>query len=137
PRTEHSDVLDDVRREDDDAILRELGEQMVEAEALLGIEARRGLVDDDEPRIPRNRLRDAEALAHAARIALHRALRRVAQVHALEELGRELLHPLGRGHALQLEEMREHRLPAQVRIEAELLRQVSEPWPEGLRPAQR
>ena len=57
---------------------RQLGEQVVEAQALLGIEPGGGLVDDDEPRIAGDRLGDAEPLAHAARVALDRALRREA-----------------------------------------------------------
>ena len=71
-------------------------EQVVEAQALLGIEAGGGLVDDDEARIAGDRLRDAEALAHAARVALHRALGGEGEVHALEQLADELLASLRR-----------------------------------------
>ena len=53
--------------------LGELGEQVAEAHALLGVEARGRLVDDDERRVVEQRLRDADALAHAAREAAERA----------------------------------------------------------------
>ena len=87
-RAQHRDVLDDVRREQHDAVLGELGEQVVEAQPLLGVEPGGRLVDDDEARIAGDRLRDAEPLAHAARVGLDRALAPRTQVHALEQLGR-------------------------------------------------
>ena len=49
-RGDRLDVRDDVRREDDDAPLRDLGEQVAEAHALLGIEADGRLVHDHELR---------------------------------------------------------------------------------------
>jgi hypothetical protein len=57
PRAERGDVVDDVGREEDDAADGELGEEPVEPLPLLGIEAGRRLVDDDDPRIAGDRLR--------------------------------------------------------------------------------
>jgi hypothetical protein len=42
------DVVDDVCRQDHDGLLTDLAEEIEEAHALGGIEARGGLVDDDE-----------------------------------------------------------------------------------------
>ena len=47
-RTQVGHVLDDVRREDHDHVLADLGQQVEEAVALLGIEAGGRLVDDDQ-----------------------------------------------------------------------------------------
>ena len=73
-------VLDDVRGEDDDAVLAELAEQVEEAHALGRIEAGRGLVDDDQLRVAEQRDGDAEALPHAARVAAQLLLAHVPQV---------------------------------------------------------
>ena len=58
------DVLDDVRREDHDAVLTDLAEQVEEADALLRVEPGRRLVDDDQLRVAdaaRRRRRGAAA----------------------------------------------------------------------------
>ena len=75
-----------MRREDDDAPLRDLGQQVAKAHALLRVEADGRLVDDDELRIAEQRLRDADALAHAAGVAAEAAVRRAVQVGQLEQL---------------------------------------------------
>src|SRR5678816_3614860 len=104
------------------ALLGELGEQPVEAVALFGIETRGGLIDNDEPRIARDRLRDAESLTHAPGILFHLAPGGVSEVHALEQRGRELLSLLAAGDALELEEVLEHGLAGQMREKPEVLR---------------
>ena len=68
-RAELTDVVDDVRRQDDDAVLSELGEQIQKAHALFGVEPGRRLVDDDQAGITEQCDRDPEPLAHAARKA--------------------------------------------------------------------
>ena len=45
------DVGDDVGREDHDPFAREVGEEVAEAHALLGVEAGGRLVDDQQPRV--------------------------------------------------------------------------------------
>src|SRR5208337_3728407 len=57
------DVGDNVRGEDDDALARKLGEEIAEADALLGIEASSGFIHDEELRVIEKSLRDADALA--------------------------------------------------------------------------
>ncbi len=52
-RAEHRHVLHDVRGEEHDPVAGQLGEEPVEAEPLLGIEAGGRLVHDDEPRVAR------------------------------------------------------------------------------------
>src|SRR5271154_3889004 len=60
-------VRDDVGRENDDNILADGAQQVMETNALLRVEAGSRLIDDDEPGIAQQRLRDAETLAHPAR----------------------------------------------------------------------
>jgi len=129
---EDRDVLDDVGREDDDPVGRELGEQPVEPEPLLGIETGGRLVDDDQPRVSRDRLGETEALAHASREPLHLPVGREAQVHPVEKLGGERLRTVLAVDPLELEQMAEHRLAGEVRVEPELLREVSEARPDLL-----
>jgi hypothetical protein len=131
-RAEDRDVLDDVRRQQHDAPLGELREDVVETQPFLGIESRRRFVDDDQPRIAGDRLRDPEALAHPARVALDLALRGEREVHAPEQLVAEFLDAARSTHALQSQEVREHRASGQVRIEAEVLREIAEFLPHAL-----
>jgi hypothetical protein len=58
-----------VRRQDHDAVLAELREQVEKANTLGGIETGGGLVHDDERRVAEQCDRNAEALAHAAGVA--------------------------------------------------------------------
>ena len=67
PRAQIGHVIDDVDRQDHDHALADLGQQVVEPIALLRVEPRGRLVDDDQLGPADQRLRDAEALAHAAR----------------------------------------------------------------------
>ena len=80
PRAQLADVLDDVRGEDDHAVLAQLAEQVQEAHALGRVEAGGRLVDDDEPRVAEQRHRDAEALPHAAGEAAELLLAHVPEV---------------------------------------------------------
>ena len=59
---------------------------MAEADALLGIESRGGLVHDDEVGMVDERLGDAEPLFHAAGEAADGAIRDGVEVHRLEHL---------------------------------------------------
>ena len=58
------DVRHDVRREDHDAAVRDLREQVSESHALLGIEADRRLVHDHELRSPRSAWRSRRSGVH-------------------------------------------------------------------------
>jgi hypothetical protein len=66
-RAKVRDIVDDVGGENDNGSVADLGEQVEKAIALFRIEAGRGLVDDQQAGSTDQRLRDAEALAHAAR----------------------------------------------------------------------
>ena len=78
-------VIDDVGGEDDGAVAAQGGEQVQEAIALGGVQAGRGLVDNDEAGIAEQRLRDAEALLHAAGIGGEGLLANVPQIGLLEQ----------------------------------------------------
>ena len=80
------DVLDDMRREQDDRVCCDVSEDTMEPVALGGIEPGGGLVDDDEPRRAEQREGDAESAQHAARVGRDGTLARVAEVDALEQL---------------------------------------------------
>jgi len=55
------------------------------------------------------------------------------EIDALEQFLGQRLQALGRGDALELQEVQQHLLAGEVRIEAELLRQVAEPRAHPLR----
>ena len=78
-------VIDDVRREDDGDIAADRGQQIEKAVALGRIESGGGLVDDDQPRIGEQRLRDAEALLHAAGVGRQRLLAHVPEIRLLQQ----------------------------------------------------
>jgi hypothetical protein len=84
-RAEIRHVFDDVRRQDHDDALTDLGEQIQKAVALLRIETSGRLVDDDQLRIPDQRLRDAEPLAHAAGKPGEHLLANAPQVGSMKE----------------------------------------------------
>ena len=78
-------------------------------------------------------LRDAESLAHAAGVVLDLSLRRVREVHALEQRRGERARLLPARDALELQQVLEHRFAGEVREEPEVLRQVAEHRPERVR----
>ena len=84
-RAKLRDVFDDVRGENDDDFVADRREQIEEAVALFGIETRGRFVDDDELRLADQRLRDAEALAHAAGISGERFLAHLPEIHLVEQ----------------------------------------------------
>ena len=78
-------VVDDVRGEDDDDVLADLGEQVQEAVALFRIQTGGRLIDDDQRGVADQRLRDAEPLAHAAREPRQRVVPDVPQVDLVQQ----------------------------------------------------
>ena len=70
------DIGDDVRGEDDDAFSRQIREQVAEADALFGVEPDGGFIDDEQLRVVEQRLGDADALLHPARVSAQRPLAR-------------------------------------------------------------
>ena len=99
-------VRDDVRREDDDPLAGQLGQQIAKAHPLLRIEPRRRLVHDEQLRIVQQRLGDADPLLHPAGIAPQRTLAHLDQTKYLEQLvnalsGQLAVEPLDGGQVLQ------------------------------------
>jgi hypothetical protein len=131
-RAQVGDVLDDMCGQDHHHAFADLGEQVEEAVAFLRIESRGGLVDDHQARIADQRLGNAEALAHAAGVGAELALAHVPQVHLaqqrLDQFAPFALH----GDALEHGEVFQHRLGRDLRIHAELLRQIAEQAAGGL-----
>ena len=119
-------VLHDVGAQDHHHVLADLREQVVEAVALAGIKTGRGLVHDDELRLTDERLRDAEALLHAAAEAGDPALTVLPQVHLLQEGLHQRLALAVVHHALQQGDVVQHVVRAHPRVHPELLRQVAE-----------
>ena len=66
-RTQLADVFNDVGRENYGDVAADRGKQIQKAIALSRVEAGGGFVDDNQAWLAQQRLRDAEALFHAAR----------------------------------------------------------------------
>jgi hypothetical protein len=115
-----------LRRQEDDHVGGDVGEQVVEADALFRVEAGGGLVDDDQLGIAEQRLGDAEALPHAAGEAAEMVLAHGMEVDAVQE---RVDGPAPRRRvddALQSREVVEEILGRHLRVDAEVLRQVAE-----------
>ena len=67
PAAELADVLDDVRRENDDDVLADLAQQIEKPVPLVGIEARGRLVDDEQLRVDRRARSRCRAAASCRR----------------------------------------------------------------------
>ena len=68
------------------AFAREFGEQIAKADALFGVEAGGGLIDDEQLRVVEQGLRDADALLHASRESAQRAFADIVQIDEIEQL---------------------------------------------------
>src|SRR5206468_2706676 len=117
------DVRHDVRREDDDASLRDLAEEIAKAHALLRVEADRRLVHNDELRVPEQRLRDADALTHAAGVAAEAPVGDAMEVRELEQLLHAAVE-VGPGEPLQPAEVEKELACGQLLVDAEVLREI-------------
>ena len=78
-------IRDDVRGKDHDAFARQVGEQVAEADTLLGVETDCRFVHDKQLRIVEQSLRDPHALFHAARIASQRTLGGILEIDQQEQ----------------------------------------------------
>jgi hypothetical protein len=123
--TEIRDVFDNVRREDHDHVLADLGQQVEEAVAFFGIEAGGGLVDDDQLRLANERLRDAEPLPHATRESRECLLAHVPQVDLVQQRIDSLAAFRPVGEALQHGQVVEHVERGDSRVHPEILWQVA------------
>ena len=77
-----------MRREDDDDVFADFGEQVQETMALDRIEAGGRLVDDESFGAPDQRDRDAEPLLHSARESADGLLARVPEIRLLRAVPR-------------------------------------------------
>ena len=125
-RTQVGDILDDMRRQDDDDILADLDEQVEEAVAFFGIKPGGRFVDDDQPRIADQRLGDAKALPHAARKAGDGLFADVPEIGLRQQgFDRRLAFSGGRD-ALENAHVLKHVIGRHARINAEILRQIAQ-----------
>ena len=109
---ELANVLDDVRRENDDHVVADLRQQIQKPMTLVRVETGGRLVDDEQLRLSGERDRDAESLLHAAGESADGFLARVPQIGLLEQRVDELASLAGVRHALERREMIEHALGA-------------------------
>jgi hypothetical protein len=119
------DIRNDVRGQDHDAVAGQVGEQVAEPDALFWIEPHGGFVDDQQLGIVQQRLGDADALFHTARIAAQRSFAGIDEVHHLEKLvdpaaGGAAVEPFDCGDILQKLQC------IQVGADAKILGQVSQ-----------
>ncbi len=111
-------------RQEDDAVAGKVGQQVAEADALFGVETDSRLVQDQQLRVVKQRLRDADALPHAAGVAAKRSPGRADQISKRQQFinappRRRRVKPLERSDVLQKLHAR------QVGIHAEVLREVA------------
>ena len=101
-------------------------QQVVEAVALLRIEAGGGFVHDDQLRLADERLRDPKALAHPAGKARDSLLANRPQVDLLQQRFDGVLAGTGGGDAFQDRQMVQQIVGGNPRIDIEVLGQVTE-----------
>ena len=126
---EIEDILHDMRGENHDHLLANLGQQIVKTIALARIETGRGLVYDQQMRIPDERLRDAESLTHPSRETGQRLLAHLVEIASPQHRFHHVLALARVGDALEQRDVGEHVLRRNARIDAEVLRQISKPPP--------
>ena len=132
-RAQVGHIIDNMGRQDHRLFFADLGQQVVKAIALFRVQPGGGLVDDQQFRIAKQRLGNPEALAHAAGIAGHRLLAVIVQVG----LDQQRLHRLAPGLAivdpLEQRNVVEQILGIDARINAEILRQITQHRPDPVR----
>ena len=119
-------VFDDMRREDHHDVLAHFRKQIEEAVAFLRIEPGRRFVDDEKCRTPYQRLCDAETLAHATGKSRNRLLAHCPQIGLLEKSLHRIASFAGSRDAFEHRHMIEHRISRDARINAEILRQITQ-----------
>ena len=125
-RAKLANVVDDVSGKNDRDFAADGAEQIQKAIALGGIQSGGGLVDDDQPGIGEQCLRNAEALLHAAGIRAERLFAHLPQIGLLQQRIHHLLALSRRGNALHHRQMFQHVERGDLGIHAELLRQIAE-----------
>ena len=121
-----ADVFDDVRGEDDRDVAAYRRKQIQKAIALGRVEAGGGLVDDDQAWLAQQRLRDAEALLHAAGIGAERLLAKGPEIGLVQQRFDHLFALARVGDAFHHGKVGEHVGGGYLGINTEFLRQVAE-----------
>ena len=116
-----------MRGQDDHHVLANLRQQVQEAVALFRVQAGGGLVDNDQLRVAKQCLGDAETLAHATREAGEGFFAHVPEVHLLQQRFHGGLAFAADGQPFQYGQMVQHVVGANPRVHAEVLWQVAEP----------
>ena len=125
-RTKLPHVIHNVSRQNHRAVTTQRREQIEEAIALRRIQPRRRFVDNDQPRIAQQSLRNSETLLHAARKSRKRFLTHIPQIRLLQQGVDNRLALARRHHALHNGQMMQHVERRYLRIHSELLRQVAQ-----------
>src|SRR5690606_33922448 len=107
------------------ARLRHLAQQRAEDDALLGVEADSRLIEQEQFWLVDDGLGDANAAEHAAGACLHLRAGAILQTDALDRGGDGGADAVRR-HLLEEREVLDELEDGEVRVEAELLRQVAE-----------
>lgn len=89
--TQLAHIFHDVRRQDHDDLLADLGDEVEKAPALRGIESRRRFVDDEQLGPSGERDGDAEPLLHPTGEGPDMLLAHLVQVHLVEQVRHQRL----------------------------------------------
>ena len=125
-RAKLADIFDDVGGEDHRDVAADRGEQIQKAVALRRVEARGGLVDNDQAWLAQQRLGDAEALLHAAGIGAQRLLAKGPKIGLLQQRFDHLFALARLGDAFHHRKVRQQVDGGYLRINTEFLRQVAQ-----------
>src|SRR5262245_21294351 len=131
-RAEFAHVVHDVGREDDDHILADRREQVEETVALGRVESGGRFVDDDQLRIADQSHCDPEPLFHPARITAQFFLAHIVKVGLSQQTFHQVFALAAIDDAFHYGDMVEQVERAHLRIDAELLWQITEDAPHAL-----
>jgi hypothetical protein len=120
-----SATSDDVGGQDHGLVFADVGQQVVEAHALLRVEAGGRFVDDDQFRVAQQRLGDAEALAHAARETAQALVAHFEQIGLLQQ-AIDHFAAAAVAQAFEHGKVVEQFVSGHFRVDAEILRQVAQ-----------
>src|SRR5690606_18434859 len=131
-RADDLDLLEDVGREEDRALLTDRSEHFSEVSDLLGVEADGGLVEDEDLRLAEERIGEPDSLAIAAREGADDAAANVRDVGCLEARV-DLALALRARDPLETRPIAQVLDHAHVGIEGHALREIADLAPHGER----
>src|SRR5439155_20258547 len=118
----------EVRRghQDGDALAQEFRQELPEFAARHGINAGRGLIEQDDLRLVNQRAGQRQLLLHAARQLIRQPSAERHQLRELEQPGTAVLDTaLAHAKAVNLSEERDVLVDGEIAVEAEALREVA------------